>query len=91
MFGSVDQAPQPPAAIGPVPLNPAGSFLIPASAISLPTSITCGLTNTDTMLMCLIAPGDATWGTSGFVVFNVFLTATTGHTQMSAPVILRIQ
>jgi hypothetical protein len=88
---ALDQAPQPPSVIVAVPLNPSGSLLIPASAISLPTSFNCSLTNNNTMLVCLIAPSGATWGTSGFVVFNVFLTATDGHTVMSSPTILRVQ
>jgi hypothetical protein len=88
---NLDQAPQPPSVIVPLPLNPSGSFLILAPAISLPTISNCSLTNNDTMLVCQITPGGATWGTSGFVVFNVLLTATSGHTQMSSPVILRVQ
>jgi hypothetical protein len=88
---TLDQAPQPPSVIVPAPLNLSGSGVIPASAISLPTSPTCSLTNDDTLLVCQITPSGATWGASGFVVFNVLLTATDGHTQMSAPVVVRIQ
>jgi hypothetical protein len=88
---TLDQAPQPPSVIVPAPLNLSGSSVIPASAISLPTSPTCSLTNDDTLLVCQITPSGATWGASGFVVFNVLLTATDGHTQMSAPVVVRIQ
>jgi hypothetical protein len=88
----LDQAPQPPFSIGPVPLNLEGSGIIPASTISLPTSSDCSLTNDDTMLVCQIIPGGPTWGTSdGFVVFNVRLTATSGHAQISAPVVVRLQ
>ena len=88
----LDQAPQPPFNIGPVPLNLADSGIIPASIISLPTSSDCSLTNDDTMLVCQITPNGATWGTSdGFVVFNVRLTATSGHVQISSPVVVRIQ
>jgi hypothetical protein len=87
----LDQAPQPPSVIGPVPLNPAGSGVIPA-VNSLPTNANCSLTNSDTMLVCQITPGGATWGTpDGFVVFNVLLTATSGHAQMSPPEIVRIR
>jgi hypothetical protein len=88
----LDQAPQPPFSIGPVPLNLEGSGIIPASTISLPTSSDCSLTNDDTMLVCQITPSGTTWGTSdGFVVFNVRLTATSGHVQISSPVVVRIQ
>ena len=87
----LDQAPQPPSIIGPVPLNLAGSGVIPA-AISLPTTANCSLTNADTMLVCQITPGGATWGTAdAFVVFNVLLTATSGHAQMSPAEIVRIR
>jgi hypothetical protein len=87
----LDQAPQPPAAIGPAPLTLAGSGVIPA-AISLPTSATCSLTNADTMLVCQITPSGATWGTAdAFVVFNVLLTATSGHAQISPPEVVRIR
>ena len=52
----------------------------------------CNLTNDDTMLVCQITPSGATWGTGdGFVVFNVRLTATSGHAQISAPVVVRLQ
>jgi hypothetical protein len=89
---SLDQAPQPPFSIGPVPLNLADSGIIPASTISLPTSSDCSLTNDDTMLVCQITPSGATWGTGdGFVVFNVRLTATSGHALISPPVVVRIQ
>jgi hypothetical protein len=88
---NLDQAPQPPSVIVPAPLNLSGSFLAPVSGISLPISPTCSLANNNTMLVCQIAPSGATWGTSGFVVFNVFLTATSGHTQVSSPVVIRIQ
>ena len=88
----LDQAPQPPFNIGPVLLNLAGSGIIPASTISLPTSSECSLTNDNTMLVCQITPSGATWGTGdGFVVFNVRLTATSGHVQISSPVVVRIQ
>jgi hypothetical protein len=88
----LDQAPQPPSAIAPAPLNLSGSGVIPASAISLPTSANCSLTNADTMLVCQITPSGATWGTAdGFVVFNVLLTATSGHAQISPPEIVRIR
>jgi len=87
----LDQAPQPPSAIGPAPLNPSGSGVIPASAISLPTSASCGFTNGDTMLVCQITPSGATWGTTGFVVFNVLLTATSGHAQISPAEVVRIR
>jgi hypothetical protein len=86
----LDRAPQPPSVIVPVPLNPSGSGVIPASAISLPNSFSCSLTNDNTMLVCQITPTGATWG-AGFVVFNVLLTATDGHTQMSSPVVVRIR
>lgn len=88
---TLDQAPQPPSVIVPAPLTPAGSLLLPASALSLPTTASCGLTNNDTMLVCQIAPSGATWGTSGFVVFNVLLTATSGHAQISPPEVVRIR
>ena len=88
---NLDQAPQPPSVIVPAPLNPSGSFLAPVSGISLPISPTCSIANNNTMLVCQIAPTGATWGTSGFLVFNVFLTATSGHTQVSAPVVIRVQ
>jgi hypothetical protein len=88
----LDQAPQPPAAIGPVPLNLAGSGVIPAAAISLPTNATCSLAHGDTMLVCQITPSGATWGTAdAFVVFNVLLTATSGHVQISPPEVVRIR
>jgi hypothetical protein len=87
----LDQAPQPPSAIGPAPLNLSGSGVIPAAAISLPTSANCSLTNGDTMLVCQITPSGATWGTTGFVVFNVLLTATSGHAQISPPEVVRIR
>jgi hypothetical protein len=88
----LDQAPQPPSVIAPVPLNLAGSGVLPASAISLPTSSNCSLTNADTMLVCQITPSGATWGTAdGFVVFNVLLTATNGRTQLSSPEVMRIR
>jgi hypothetical protein len=86
----LDRAPQPPSVIVPAPLNPSGSGVIPASAISLPNSFNCVLTNDNTMLVCQITPTGATWG-AGFVVFNVLLTATDGHTQMSSPVVVRIR
>jgi hypothetical protein len=87
----LDQAPQPPSVIGPAPLNLSASGVIP-TAISLPTSSNCSLTNADTMLVCQITPSGATWGTAdGFVVFNVLLTATSGHTQMSPPEVVRIR
>lgn len=88
---TLDQAPQPPSVIVAAPLNPSGSGVLPVSAISLPISSNCSVANNNTTLVCQIAPTGATWGTSGFVVFNVFLTATDGHTQMSSPVILRVQ
>jgi hypothetical protein len=87
----LDQAPQPPSVIVPQMLNLSGSGLIPASAISLPTSSNCSLTNDDTMLVCQISPSGATWGTTGFVVFNVLLTATNGHAQISPPEVTRIR
>jgi hypothetical protein len=88
----LDQAPQPPFSIGPVPLNLADSGIIPASTISPPTSSDCSLTNDDTMLVCQITPNGATWGTGGeFVVFNVRLTATSGHVQISQPFVIKIQ
>jgi hypothetical protein len=88
----LDQAAQPPAAIGPVPLALSGSGVIPAAAISLPTSANCSLTSADTMLVCQITPSGATWGTAdGFVVFNVLLTATSGHAQISPPEVVRIR
>lgn len=87
----LDRAPQPPSLIVPAPLNLSGSGVIPASAISLPTSSNCSLTNDNTMLVCQITPSGATWGTGGFVVFNVLLTAIDGHTQMSPPVAVRIR
>ena len=88
----LDQAPQPPSTIGPVPLTLAGSGVIPAAAISLPTNATCSLTNGDTMLVCQITPSGATWGTAdAFVVFNVLLTATSGHAQISPPEVVRIR
>jgi hypothetical protein len=88
----LDQAPQPPSVIGPVPLNLAASGVLPASAISLPISSNCSLTNADTMLVCQLTPSGATWGTpDGFVVFNVLLTAVSGHAQMSSPVAVRIR
>lgn len=86
----LDRAPQPPSVIVAAPLNPAGSGVIPASAISLPTTSNCSFTNGDTMLVCQITPSGTTWG-AGFVVFNVLLTATDGHTQMSSPVVVRIR
>jgi hypothetical protein len=87
----LDQAPQPPSVIGPVPLNLSASGVIP-TAISLPTSSNCSLTNADTMLVCQITPSGATWGTAdGFVVFNVLLTATSGHAQVSPPEVVRIR
>jgi hypothetical protein len=88
---NLDQAAQQPSVIVPAALNPSGSFLAPVSDISLPISPTCGLANNSTMLVCQIAPTGATWGTSGFVVFNVLLTAISGHTQVSSPVVIRIQ
>jgi hypothetical protein len=88
----LDQAPQPPAAIGPVPLNLAASGVIPASAISLPTTSSCSVTNADTLLVCQITPTGATWGTAdAFVVFNVLLTATSGHAQISPLEVVRIR
>jgi hypothetical protein len=87
----LDQAPQPPAAIGPAPLTLADSGVIPAD-ISLPISTNCSLSNGDTMLVCQITPSGATWGTAdGFVVFNVLLTATSGHAQISPPEVVRIR
>jgi hypothetical protein len=87
----LDVAPQPPSAIGPVPLTLAGSGVVPAD-ISLPISSNCSLSNGDTMLVCQITPSGATWGTAdGFVVFNVLLTATSGHAQMSSPFVVRIR
>jgi hypothetical protein len=87
----LDQAPQPPSSIGPAPLNLAASGVIP-TAISLPTSSNCSLTNADTMLVCQITPSGETWGTAdGFVVFNVLLTATSGYAQMSPPEVVRIR
>jgi hypothetical protein len=87
----LDLAAQPPSAIGPVPLTLARSGVLPA-AISLPTSTNCSLTNVDTMLVCQITPSGATWETAdGFVVFNVLLTATSGHAQISSPFVVRIR
>jgi hypothetical protein len=86
----LDRAPQPPSIIVAAPLNPSGSFLAPVSEISLPISLTCSIVNNNTMLVCQITPSGATWG-AGFVVFNVLLTATDGHTQMSSPVVVRIR
>jgi hypothetical protein len=86
---TLDQAAQPPSIIVPAPLNPSGSFLAPVSDISLPISPTCGLANNNTMLVCQVAPTGVTWG-AGFVMFNVFLTATSGHTQVSSPVVIRV-
>jgi hypothetical protein len=88
---NLDQAPQPPSIIVPAPLNLSGSFLAPVSGLSLPINPTCSLANNNTMLVCQIAPTGATWGTSGFVVFNVFLAAISGHTQVSSPVVIRVQ
>jgi hypothetical protein len=87
---NLDQAPQPPFRIAPVPLTPAGSSLLLA-AFSIPATPNCGLTNNATLLACTLTPAGATWGTSGFVVFNVQLTSTDGHSAMSSPVILVIQ
>lgn len=87
----LDLAPQPPSAIGPAPLNLSGSGVLPATAISLPTSSNCSVTNGDTMLVCQVTPSGTTWGTTGFVVFNVLLTATNGHAQTSPPQIVRIR
>jgi hypothetical protein len=87
----LDQAPQPPSVIVPAPLNPSASFLAPVPGISRPISPTCSFANNDTMLVCQIAPTGKTWGTAGFVVFNVVLTATSGHTQVSSPVVIEVQ
>jgi hypothetical protein len=44
------------------------------------------------MLVCQITPSGPTWGTAdGFVVFNVLLTATSGHAQISSPLVVRIR
>jgi hypothetical protein len=44
------------------------------------------------MLVCQITPSGATWETAdGFVVFNVLLTATSGHAQISSPFVVRIR
>lgn len=87
----LDQATQPPSAIVPVPLNLSNSGIIAASAISVPISSDCSLTNDDTMLVCQITPSGQTWGTTGFVVFNVMLAATSGQVQISPPEVVRIR
>ena len=87
---NLDQAAQPPSVIVPAPLNLSGSFIAPVLGLSLPISPTCSLANNNRMLVCQITPSGATWGT-GFVVFNVLLTATSGHTEVSAPWVISIR
>jgi hypothetical protein len=86
---NLDQAPQPPFHIAPVPLNLAGSSLVLGPS-SIPPTINCGASSA-TLLVCTLTPAGATWGTSGFVVFTILLTAMDGHSVMSAPVILNVQ
>jgi hypothetical protein len=85
----LDQALQPPFHIVPVPLNPTGSSVILAP-FSIPATVNCGLTST-TIFACTLTPTGATWGTSGFVVFNIRLTSTDGHIVTSTPVILTLE
>jgi hypothetical protein len=84
----LDQAAQPPFRIAPVPLNPAGSSLTLAPGF-LPAALNCGFPSA-TMFVCTLIPTGAAWG-SGFVVFNIQLTSTDGHSVTSTPFILTLQ
>jgi hypothetical protein len=84
---NLDQAAQPPARIAPMPLNPAGSALTLAPGF-LPAALNCGFPSA-TMFVCTLTPTGAAWG-SGFVVFNIQLTATDGHSVTSGPLVVTI-
>jgi hypothetical protein len=86
---NLDQAPQPPFHIAPVPLNLAGSSLVLGPSSIQPT-VNCG-SSSATLLVCTLTPAGATWGTSGVVVFTILLTATDGHSVTSSPVIFTVQ
>ena len=85
---NLDQAPQPPFHIAPVPLNLAGSAPVLGPSPIQPT-INCGASSA-TLLVCTLSPAGATWGT-GFMVFAIVLTATDGHSVTSSPLTFTVQ
>ena len=88
---NLDQASQPPFHIAPLPLNLAGSSIILLLSSFQPTPIINCVVSSASLFVCTLTPAGATWGTSGYVVFTILLTATDGHSVTSTPVILTVQ
>jgi hypothetical protein len=86
----LNQAQPPGLDIAPVLLDPAGFFITPVESF-LPFTPICSITTGNTTLVCQLLPTGATWGASGFLVFNVQLTATDGRSVTTNPITFRIQ